>query len=356
MLQVRVRTGDAQQVFRRRPPACSSPNCCIDCPLPARANGFAVNCADASTNTRAALPSGTSTGASTPCLSPVGNAVFRRPSTSAATLNCCHSPFGRHDCRPSSTESSVLWIECGVERAITSNLRRVRLLVLVERQRRAERQDDLLHAEERREARVEQLLVAREARVVVDLENLREAHAREARLRARSARGSCGRSRARRPCSSRCRSPRAACRGRASTSVAFIVASCSFMFTAQANTASDLPFITNSSMRRSSLSVRSLPGCVMMRPSSDSSISAVAVLQVDVVELVEREVARDDLLHRRLAHLRGHEVRLGELHLVVAGEDADLVLDVVALVAKLADLVRDPELEAASSGPARAPG
>ena len=57
-------------------------------------------------------------------------------------------------------------------------------------------------------------------------------------------------------------------------SVAFIVASFAFTFTALAKTASDLPFITNWSMRRSSFSVRSLPGCVMMRPSRSSGISA----------------------------------------------------------------------------------
>ncbi len=71
----------------------------------------------------------------------------------------------------------------------------------------------------------------------------------------------------------------------------------------------------------------------------------VAALQVDVLERVEGEVLRDDPLHGDLAHLGGHEVVLRGLDLVVAGEDADLVVDVVALVANLADLVRDPELE-----------
>ena len=43
--------------------------------------------------------------------------------------------------------------------------------------------------------------------------------------------------------------------------------------------------------------------------------------------------------------LLGTRLLSRELDLVVAGEDADLVVDVVALVANLADLVRDPELE-----------
>ena len=52
--------------------------------------------------------------------------------------------------------------------------------------------------------------------------------------------------------------------------------------------------------------------------------------------------------------LRGREVVVRRLDLVVAGEDADLVVDVVALVANLADLVGDPELEAV--GAVRAAG
>ena len=46
----------------------------------------------------------------------------------------------------------------------------------------------------------------------------------------------------------------------------------------------------------------------------------------------------------------GDEVRVRELDLVLAGEDADLLVDVVGAVADLADLVGDPELEALRSG------
>ena len=175
---------------------------------------------------------------------------------------------------------------------------------------RREGHRDVLHAEEAGEARVEELLVAREARVVLHLEDLREA--RPARCRPRVGTTSADvppRSRGRRPSPSRCRSRRAACRGRAGSSVAFIVASFAFTFTALAKTASDLPFITNWSMRRSSFSVRSLPGCVMRRPSSVVVDLGVAALQVHVLERVEGEVLRDDRLHRVLAHLAGHEVR-----------------------------------------------
>ena len=50
-----------------------------------------------------------------------------------------------------------------------------------------------------------------------------------------------------------------------------MVASDGLTFTALTKTARLLPFITNWSMRRSSFSGMSLPGCVMMRPSSFAS-------------------------------------------------------------------------------------
>ena len=68
--------------------------CCgISGPLPARANGFAKNCEELITSTRAEVACG---GASTPILSPAGNAVFSLPSIETAMLNCENSPFGRH--------------------------------------------------------------------------------------------------------------------------------------------------------------------------------------------------------------------------------------------------------------------
>ncbi len=66
-------------------------------------------------------------------------------------------------------------------------------------------------------------------------------------------------------------------------------------------------------MRRSSFSVKSLPGCVTMRPSSSLLISLSPPLQVDVLELVERERLLEDALHVRAAAaaLRRDEVGLG---------------------------------------------
>src|SRR5262249_8039166 len=61
--------------------------------------------------------------------------------------------------------------------------RRVRLLVLLERDGRREREGELRNAEEPGERRVEELLLAGEARVVLHVGDLREAHARDAALR-----------------------------------------------------------------------------------------------------------------------------------------------------------------------------
>jgi hypothetical protein len=97
--------------------------------------------------------------------------------------------------------------------------------------------------------------------------------------------------------------------------------------------------MTNWSIRRSSFSVRSLAGWVMMRPSSESSTSASS--EVDFV-ICRAEVLADDAW-RSGAPPCG-TVRVRELDLVVPGEDADLVLDLVAAVADLTNLVRDPEL------------
>jgi len=74
----------------------------------------------------------------------------------------------------------------------------------------------------------------------------------------------------------------------------------------------------------------------------------LAGAEVDVLELVEGEGLLEDALHVRAlpAALGGDQVGLGELHLVLAGEDAELLVQLVGAVADLADLVGDPELEA----------
>src|SRR5262249_15192493 len=74
----------------------------------------------------------------------------------------------------------------------------------------------------------------------------------------------------------------------------------------------------------------------------------VAVLQVDVLELVEGESLLDDAFDVRAlaAPARGDEVRVAELDLVLARDDADLLEVVLGAIVDLANLVRDPELEA----------
>jgi hypothetical protein len=73
----------------------------------------------------------------------------------------------------------------------------------------------------------------------------------------------------------------------------------------------------------------------------------VSALQIDVLELVEGERLLDDRAHRRPAApaLGRDQVGVGELDLVLAGEETDLAVRVVGLVTDLPDLVRDPELE-----------